>query len=189
MIHHDHTFASERLKYICLASLWENDKISPMGTRHFHIKHQPDGEEPGHYHLTDSAHIDSNYNYQKRGFYGNGQIGIYIFEENGVKKAPHFHIIDHETNGGNLDIEVKISDLSIICIMDKSKHIYRDTRKGLTWEGYEDLRKKLIEFLNKPYTGRDTFIQFRNYYALAVFLWNAYNDDKVERSDWMSRIE
>ena len=160
-----------------------------MGTTQLHIRHAASGEYPGHYHMTDAAQIDFHYR-GVRGFYGKDNLAIYVYDENDPKKTPHFHIIDKATNGKDLDIEVRIKDLSIACITDKSKHINNDTRKGLTWEGYDDLRKELIEFLKSKYVDKMTGSNFNTYYIYLVWTWNRFNPkNKVERSDLMSTIE
>lgn len=118
----------------------------------------------------EAAKIDYDY---KLGFNGNGKYAIYVYGSEGDCQ-PHFHIVDTFTRGKRFNMEVRLKDLTITSLLDKKKLI-KKSGQGITWEGYSELRKNLISFLNSPYINE--FCTCENRYLLTVFMWNSNNPE------------
>lgn len=121
------------------------------------------------------AKIDLYYK-DNLGLFGKDNLAIYVCGNEPSSKPPHFHIVDKQTNGKNFYLEVRIDDLSIMLITDKSKGINKLAKKDLTWDGYGEIRKKLIEFLKARFVDI-TGLQSATYYIFIVAEWNHNNPE------------
>ena len=125
------------------------------------------------------AKIDLYYK-DNTGLFGKDNLAIYVCGNEPSSKPPHFHIVDKQTNGKNFCLEVRIDDLSIMLINDKSKGISK-AEEGLTWDGYGEIRKKLIEFLKSKVVVAKLGIEMPSYYNFIVLEWNHNNPENETR--------
>lgn len=137
--------------------------------------------------LFEMARVDRDYNNSKSVFGTNGKYAIYVYGNEG-EKLPHFHIVDGATKGKKFDMKIRIKDLSIMSIDDKIKRV-KKSESGITWEGYSDLRKHLVAFLNTPHTDKSSGTKFKNRYIYIINAWNLENDHPVSKNDMLTKIE
>lgn len=138
--------------------------------------------------LFEMARVDHDYNNSKSVFGINGKYAIYVYGNDG-EKLPHFHIVDEATKGKKFDIKIRIKDLSIMSIDDKIKRV-KKSESGITWEGYSDLRKHLVAFLNTPYINQKTGVKLKSRYLFIVQHWDDNNpDNQINVSDMLTKIE
>ena len=131
----------------------------------------------------EAAKIDYNYNL---GFNGDGKYAIYVYGREG-NSQPHFHIVDQFTRGKRFNMEVRLKDLTITSLLDKKKHI-KKSGQGITWEGYSELRKKLITFLNSPHV--TFYCTCQSKYLFTWDIWEAENpEQEINVNDILSKIE
>lgn len=116
--------------------------------------------------LLEMSNIDGAYN-NRKGFYGNKKYKLYVYSEKG-SRPPHFHIIDSKTNGKMFNMKIRIKDLTIMSVKDVENNFSKSS-KDIPWDGYNDIRKKLIEYLKDINT-----IGLNNYVSL-VNTWNNMN--------------
>lgn len=137
--------------------------------------------------LFEMARVDRDYNNSKSVFGTNGKYAIYVYGNEG-EKLPHFHIVDDATKGKKFNMKIRIKDLTIMNIDDKIKRVKKSERR-ITWEGYSDLRKHLIAFLNTPHTDKSSGTKFKNRYIYIINAWNLENDHPVSKNDMLTKIE
>ena len=138
--------------------------------------------------LFEMARVDHDYNNSKSVFGTNGKYAIYVYGNEG-EKLPHFHIVDGATKGKKFDMKIRIKDLSIMSIDDKIKRV-KKSESGITWEGYSDIRKHLVTFLNTPYTDKKSGGSFASRYLAILFEWNSNNpENSLSRNDLLKKIE
>lgn len=122
------------------------------------------------------------------GFNGDGKYAIYVYGSEGDSQ-PHFHIVDQFTRGKRFNMEVRLKDLTITSLLDKKKHI-KKSGQGITWEGYSDIRKHLIAFLNTPYVNKKTGVKLKTRYLFIVQHWDDNNpENQINVSDMLTKIE
>ena len=137
--------------------------------------------------LFEMARVDINYNNSKSVFGINGKYAIYVYGNEG-EKLPHFHIVDEATKGKKFDMKIRIKDLSIMSIDDKFKRV-KKSESGITWEGYLDLRKHLVVFLNTPYVDKFN-IHYPSRYIFLAQQWNSENyKHQIDQNDLLKKIE
>ena len=138
--------------------------------------------------LFEMARVDRDYNNSKSVFGTNGEYAIYVYGNEG-EKLPHFHIVDEATKGKKFDMKIRIKDLSIMSIDDKIKRV-KKSESGITWEGYSDLRKHLVAFLNTPYINQKTGVKLKSRYLFIVQHWDDNNpDNQINVNDMLTKIE
>ena len=119
------------------------------------------------------ARIDYFY---PKGFYGNKRFKINMYSGEGWK-PPHFHVVDFKTGGTELDIEVLLKDLTVLSIHNMKNKIVKE-EKRLTWDGYEDIESKLIEFLTEIHP----LCKIQTYYTMLT-LWDSLNTQNMIPDD------
>lgn len=120
------------------------------------------------------------------GFNGDGKYAIYVYGSEGDSQ-PHFHIVDQFTRGKRFNMEVRLKDLTITSLLDKKKHI-KKSGQGITWEGYSELKKNLITFLNSPYVNK--FCTCPNRYLFTWDVWHLNNpEQEINANDILSKIK
>lgn len=136
--------------------------------------------------LFEMTRIDVNYN-AKSMFGTNGKYSVCVYGNEG-DKLPHFHIIDNQTKGKKFDMKIRINDLSIMSVLDKEKRV-KKSESGITWEGYTDLRRNLISFLNSNYIDKYTGNVCPRYLLIAQ-IWDLNNSDHpLHKGNLMTKIE
>lgn len=138
--------------------------------------------------LLERARVDRDYNNSKSVFGTNGKYAIYVYGNEG-EKLPHFHIVDDATKGKKFNMKIRIKDLTIMSLLDKENRV-KKSESGITWEGYSDLRKHLIAFLNAPYVNKKTGVNLKSRYLFIVQHWDDNNPkNQINASDMLTKIE